>query len=389
MDKKLKRFLIKTIGLLLLIHLGYFAYGFFTFKGLAHINIFTEFYRFKFYDDVSISHFFITGLFLLIFLIFLLKNHTKQPYSSTSLLQIGGVLLLISFLSFSFFVSFSFGMNAQLKSELSESEFNKDKSLLNVLHPFLYPSSAYSSQELFNPVHILYPKPYPIIEVVDSTLLVGQYYQLSYKYYSIDTLKMLTADLNQASTLTTSVLGQLGFDQKELLSRIITKNTVNDSTEIIYKGSEVNPRYDTAICVFVENKSLFSPIKGVAIDKQQYKSAVERYKLLYEYKPDSLLSQFQKLDRLFGKYQIENHIVSADLVDDILYYKKTDELPTAIRNNFDRNALADKFNTVDRLFYQPNFMHPDILPIFLSVVFGIWLIGFALFIVVAYAAKKS
>ena len=138
MDKKLKQYLVKSFVVLLLIHLGYFLYGYFKFEGIGNIDIYTEFYRFKFYDDVSISHFFVTGLFLLFFLIFLLKNHSRKNYSFVNLFKIGGLLLLISFFSFSFFISYSFGMNAKMRTELSEAKLNKDKELLNVLRPFLY-----------------------------------------------------------------------------------------------------------------------------------------------------------------------------------------------------------------------------------------------------------
>lgn len=155
MDKKLKQYFIKSFLVLLLIHLGYFLYGYFTFEGIGKIDIYSEFYRFKFYDDVSISHFFISGLFLLFFLIFLVKNHSRQNYSFTNLLKIGGLLLLISFFTFSFFISYSFGMNAKLKTELSEKDLNQDKVLLNVLRPFLYNYTSYSSQKLFNPVNVL------------------------------------------------------------------------------------------------------------------------------------------------------------------------------------------------------------------------------------------
>lgn len=390
MDKKLKQFFVKSVVVLLLIHLGYFLYGYFKFAGIGNINIFTEFYRFKFYDDVSISHFFITGLFLLLFLIFLLKNHSKHNYSFANLLKIGGALLLISFLSFSFFVSYSFGLNAKLRSELSEAKFNKDKTLLNVLNPFLYNYTSYSSDKLFNPVNILYPKPYPVIEVVDSTLISDQYYNVEHKYYSIDTLKMLTTDFNKISTATSTILDNLGFGKKELLERIIKKNTLKDSTEIIYKGGEVNPRYDGDICIFVENNSLYKPVKGIPVEKQQFNAAVKRYKLIYEYKQDSLLSNFEKLDTLLKKYKIETNIVPNDLTKDVYYYKEhVNEPLNGIKNSFDRKALEEKFTTLDRLFYEPNYLHPSIIGIFFSVVVIAWLIGFLIYILVNYKRKPS
>lgn len=390
MDKKLNQFFVKSIGVLLVIHFGYFLYGYYKFEGIGNINIYTEFYRFKFYDDVSISHFFISGLFSLFFLIFLLKNHTKQNYSFTNLLKIGGLLLLMSFFCFSFFVSYSFGLNAKLKSELSETKFNKDKTLLNVLNPFLYNYTSYSSEKLFNPVNILYPKPYPVIEVMDSTLISDQYYNVEHKYYSIDTLKMLTTDLNKTSTATNMILNSIGFDKKELLQRVIKKNVIKDSTQIIYKGQEVDPRYDEDICIFIENNSLYKPVKGVPVEKQQFDAAVKRYQLIYKYKQDSLVSNFQKLNTLLKKYKIETYIIPKDLTKDIYYYKDhKNELLNGIKNNFDREALNEKFTTLERLFYEPNYLHPSIIIIFISVVVGAWLIGFLIYILVNYKRRTT
>ena len=388
MEIKIKQFFVKSFVILSLIHLGYFIYGYFKFEGIGNTDIYTEFYRFKFYDDVSISHFFITGLFLLFFLIFLLKNHSKQNYAFGKLFKIGSVLLLIFFLSFLFFISYSFGMNAKLKSELPESTFNKDKTLLNVLNPFLYNYTSYSSEKLFNPVNILFPKPYPVIEVVDSTLISDEYYYVEHKYYSIDTLKMLTTDLNKVAAATNTVLDSIGFGKKEFLSRIIKKNTVKDSTLIIYKGREVSPDYDEDICIFLENNSLFKPVKGIPVAKQQYNTAVKRYKLIYIYKPDSLVSNFQNLDQLLKKYKIESHIVPKDLAKDVVYFKNhNNEILNEIRNNFDRKALKEKFATLDRLFYEANYLHPSIIGIFFSVVIGAWSIGFIIYIVVSYKRR--
>ncbi|MDN5476181.1 MAG: hypothetical protein L0G39_04535 [Chryseobacterium sp.] len=391
MDKKLKQFFAKSFGVLLFIHLGYFLYGYFKFEGIGNINIYTEFYRFKFYDDVSISHVFISGLFLLFFLIFLLKNHSKQNYSRPDLLKIGGVLLLISFFSFTFFVSYSFGLNAKLKSELSESKFNKDKTLLNVLNPFLYNDTSYSSEKLFNPVNILYPKPYPVMEVVDSTLISDQYYSVESKYYSIDTLKMLTADLDKISTATSSVLARIGFGKEELLQRIIKKNVIKDSTQIMYKGQEVNPGYDEDICIFIENNTLYKPVKGIPKEKQQFDAAVKRYELLYKYKQDSLVSNFQKLNTLLKKYKIETQIVPEELAKNVFYYKEHNHelLNGGIKNYFDRKALSERFTTLERLFYQPNYLHPSICMIFIGVVFGAWLIGFLIYILFNYKRRTK
>lgn len=381
MEKKLKQFFVKSFLVLLFIHLGYFLYGFFTFKGIANINSYFEFYRFKFYDDVSISHFFISGLFLFFFLIFLIRNHSRYPYSLTNLLKTGLVLLLICFLSFSFFISYSFGLNAKLRSELPEVDFNRDKTLLNVLNPFLYNYTSYSSEKLFNPVNILYPKPYPVTEVVDSVLISNGYYNTESTYYSIDTLKVLTTDLDKVSTVTGKVLDEIGLDQKELSKRIITKKVIKDSTEILFRGVEVQPQYDDSICIFLENKSLFKAVEGIATEKQQYDAAVQRYKLLYKYRKDSLQLNFQKLDTLLKKYKIESNIVPKELAADAFYFREhRDEVLNTIRNSFDRKALMEKFTTFDKLFYEPNYLHPSIIGMYFGVIVTVWLILFLVYV---------
>ncbi|MCD0467121.1 hypothetical protein [Flavobacterium sp. ENC] len=385
MDKKLKQFLVKSIVVLLLIHLAYFIYGYFKFAGLKDINIYTEFYRFKFYDDVSISHFFVSGLFLFFFLIFLLRNHTRQGYSFLNLLKIGGLILLISFLSFSFFISYSFGLNAKLKSELPEADFNADKTLLNVLNSFLYNYTSYSSEKLFNPENILYPKPYPVIkatESIDYGSDGNEYSVNEYTYFSIDTLKVLTSTYEKVNNKADSIFDILGFDKEQLKKRIISKKAIKDSTEIIFKGREINPDYDEDICIFLQNKKLYAPIQDLPVEKQQYDNAVKRYKLLYKYKADSLLYTFQKLDTVLKKYNIETQINPKLLAKDAFYYRDHNREPlNGIRNTYDRAALKDKFNTLEKLFYKPNYLHPSIALIFFTVIVVVWLILFLLYVV--------
>ncbi|ALM50491.1 hypothetical protein AMR72_17325 [Flavobacterium psychrophilum] len=375
MSKSLQKFFIKSFIILLIIHFAYFLYGYFKFEGVKNINIYTEFYRFKFYDDVSISHFFVTGFFLFFFLIFLVRNHSKQQRTFTDLLKTGSLLLLISFLSFSFFISYSFGLNAKLKTELSEANFNKDKVLLNTLNSFLYNYTSYSSEKLFNVLNILYPEPYPIIEEKDSTKISDDNYITENRYYSIDTLKVITTDYNKAANVTNTFFDSLGIDSDVLKKRVLKKTTIKDSTEIIYKGSEVNPRYDGDICIFLENNSLFKNVEGIPTDEQQRQVAVIRYNLIYRYGKDSLLYNFQKLDTLFKKYKIETQIVPGQLTTDVLYYKEhSNEYLNAIRNNFDRKGLTEKFTTLDKLFYQPNYLHPSIIKIYLGVIFAVWFV---------------
>lgn len=392
MDRKLKRFLIKSFAVLAVIHMAYFIYGYVKFGGLQKIYNNTEFYRFKFYDDVSISHFFVSGLFLLFFTIFFLRNHSKKRNGLSQKLGIGIILLLVSFLSLTFFISYSFGLNAKLRTELPEKDLNKDKELLNILQPFLYNYTSYSSEKLFNPENILYPKPYPVVEQRDTLYYDPdnkEYYTTESHYYSIDTLTMLSADHKKLNNKTKLVLDILGFDDKELEKRIISKKEIGDSTQIVFKGAEVHPEYDDKMCIFLENKLLFSPLPKIPEQKQQYQNAVKRYNLLYKYSQDSLLSSFQKLDVLFKKYNIETQIVPGELTKDVLYYRDHRNEPlNEIRNTYERSQLKDKFATLDRLFYKPNYLHPSIREIFISAVIGIWFILFLLYLIWNFRNRK-
>jgi hypothetical protein len=384
MDRKLKLFLIKSFAVLAVIHLAYFICGYVKFEGVQKIDIYTEFYRFKFYDDVSISHFFISGLFLFFFVIILLRNHSKKRDELSKILKIGIILLLVSFFSLTFFISYSFGLNAKLRTELPEKDLNKDKTLLNVLQPFLYNYTSYSSEKLFNPENILYPKPYPVIEERDTLYYDPDnkdYYSTQSSYYSIDTLRMLSTNHEKLNNKTKLVLDFLGLDAKELEKRIISKKVIGDSTEIIFKGAEVHPQYDEKMCIFLENKSLFSPLHKIPEQQQQYQNAVKRYNLLYKYNQDSLLYSFQRLNVLLKKYNIETHIVPKELTKDVFYYRDRQQEPlNEIRNTYERNNLKEKFATLDRLFYKPNYLHPSIMGIFISVIISVWFILFLLYL---------
>ena len=390
MNKTLKQYFVKSFIILAILHLAYFLYGYFTFRGIKNINIYSEFYRFKFIDDVSISHFFISGLFLLFFLIFLLRNHARQHYSFGKVFQTGIFLLLISFVSLTFFISFSFGQNAKLKGELSEKSYNKDKELLNVLNPFLYSWNSYYSEKLFNYENVLYPKPYPVIKEEKQVLIYHDQFGTETTYYSIDTLKVLTETYNKVSKKTDSIFDFVGLDVNIVKDRIIKQTAIGDSTQIVFKGTEVSPEYDKDICIFLENKSLYKPINGQPIEKQQYVSAVKRYNLLYKFKQDSLTKQFQKLDTLFKKYNIETHIKPKTLSTDVFVYAKNQERDLqGLKNYFDRKALNEKFQTLERYFYQPNYLHPNILPIFIVVVLVVWLGLFLFYIPFNYRKVRS
>ncbi|MCS4303398.1 hypothetical protein [Chryseobacterium sp. BIGb0232] len=393
MDRKLKLFLIKSFAVLAVIHLAYFIYGYVKFKGLQEIYDNTEFYRFKFYDDVSISHVFVTGLFLFFFVIFLFINHPKKSNSISQKLRMGGILLLVSFLSLTFFISYSFGFNAKLRTVLPEKDLNKDKTLLNVLQPFLYNYTSYSSENLFNPKNILYPKPYPVVELRDTVYYEPgnnkDYSSTELRYYSIDTLRMLSSDDKKLSDRSKVVLGILGLNAEELGRRFISKKEIGDSTEILFQGIEVYPEYDDKMCVFLENKYLFFPLHSIPEQKQQYQNAVKRYNLLYNYSQDSLLVSFQKLDVLFKKYGVEAEIVPKDLTKDVFYYRDHRQEPlNAIRNTYERKGLRDKFATLDRLFYKPNYLHPSIREIFFSAVIGVWFILLVMYLIWNFTRKN-
>jgi hypothetical protein len=393
MDRKLKRFFIKSFAVLAVIHLAYFIYGYVKFGGLREIYDNTEFYRFKYYDDVSISHVFVSGLFLFFFVIFLLRNHSKKINGLSKNLGIGLILLLVSFLSLTFFISYSFGFNAKLRTVLPEKDLNKDKTLLNVLYPFLYNYTSYSSEKLFNPKNILYPKPYPVIELRDTVLYEPgnnkEYFSAESRYYSLDTLKMLSSDHKKLSNRSIEVLGILGLDSEKLGKRFISEKEIGDSTEILFQGIEVHPEYDDKICIFLENKLLFSPLHKVPERQQLYQNAVKRYNLLYKYSQDSLLSSFQKLDVLFKKYGIETQIVPKELTKDVFYYRDHRNEPlNAIRNTYERGQLKEKFVTLDRLFYKPNYLHPSIMEIFFSAVIGVWVVLFLLYLIWNFMNRK-
>ncbi|WP_205314369.1 hypothetical protein [Pedobacter jeongneungensis] len=290
-------------------------------------------------------------------------------------------------------MSYSFGLNAKLKQELSEKNFNTDKTLLNVLNPFLYPGSSYNSETLFNVTNILYPKPYPVIEVKDTVfydLADKESFSLQSAYYSIDTLKMLTSGYEKLKSATNAASELFGFDQKELQKRIILKTVRKDSTEIIFKGAEVNPQYDDNICIFLENKMLISPVNDQTVAKQQRQNAIERYKLLYKLNKDSLLQSFKKLDTLLKKYNIASSIKPAALTQDVFRFRDKDQDQLyQIRNNFDRNALIEKINTLNRLFYQPGYFHSSIREIFFIVLFSTWLFGFVIFVIATFIRKPK
>jgi hypothetical protein len=393
MSHNLKKFLLKSVIVLVLIHLAYFLYGYFKFTGIKQINIYTEFYRFKFYDDVSISHFFVTGLFLLTILILLIRNHSRQKYNFLNLFKIGIILFPIGFLSLTFFISYSFGMNAKLKQELPEKKFNADKTLLNVLNPFLYPGSSYNSENLFKVTDILYPKPYPVIEVQDTVfydLANKESFSLQSAYHSIDTLKILTSAYEKLKSATSAAEELFGFDQKELQKRIISKTVRKDSTVIVFKGAEVNPQYDEEICIFLENKVLISPVNDQTVATQQRQNAIARYQLLYKLNKDSLLHAFKKLDTLLKKYNIESSINPTALTQDVFRFRDKDqEQLYLIRNNFDRNALIEKVNTLNRLFYQPGYFHSSIREIFFIVLFSTWLFGYVIFVLATFIRKPK
>ena len=280
-----------------------------------------------------------------------------------------------------------------MRQELPEKDFNKDKTLLNVLYPFLYNYTSYSSDKLFNPENILYPKPYRVIAETDTTYYNPndtEYYSVETNYYSIDTLKVLSSDYKNISSKVISGMADLGLEPKEFTKRIISKKAIGDSTEIVFKGNEVDPEYDEDICIFLENKILYIPVHNVSETTQQYQNAVTGYKLLYKYDQDSLLHSFQNFAALLKKYDIESQIVPKNLNHDVFYFRDHNREPlNEIRNTFDRARLRETVNTLERLFYNPNYLHPSIHIIFMIVVLSVWIGLFMLYLIWNYMKTRN
>ncbi len=378
MDPRLKRIFLRSTAILLILHLGYFIYGYLTFRSIVHYDIYTEFYRFKFYDDVSISHFFVTSIFLFVLVIVLIRWRPSVSFKTWRNQLFSALwLMLIALFSVSFFISYSLGCNAKMRTELPEKTFTKDKQLINLLQPFLYYYPVYSSENIFKPEHILYPKPYPVVMERDTIFYNPQNksdYSTEKKYYSIDTIMLKDTTLKTIDSKTKSILYTLGLDEDSLQKRIISKKNLGDSIQVIYKGIQAYPDHDEAISIFLEDKNLYLPIKSIDKKTQQYSNAVKRYQLLNQYPKDSLIQAFEKLNTIFKKYKIESEIKPADLAQDVFYFRDhRDELFNEIRNNHDRAALKEEFSVLERLFYQPNFLHSNIRGIFFSVWIGVWL----------------
>lgn len=105
-----------------------------------------------------------------------------------------------------------------MRKELPEKDFNKDKTLLNVLNPFLYNYTSYSSDKLFNPENILYPKPYPVIAEKDSIFYDStdkDNFSIETTYYSIDTLKIPSSANKEIGSKLTAGMDFIGLDPKE------------------------------------------------------------------------------------------------------------------------------------------------------------------------------
>lgn len=185
------------------------------------------------------------------------------------------------------------------------------------------------------------------------------------------------------------MLDILGLDAEKLGKRLISKKEMGDSTEILFQGIEVHPQYDEKMCIFLENKSLFSSLHNIPERKQEYENAVKRYNLLYKDNQDSLLNSLKRLDVLLKKYNIETQIIPKQLTKDVFYYRDHQQEPlNEIRNTYERNRLKEKFETLDRLFYKPNYLHPSITIIFIGVVIGVWIILLLLYLIWSVRNRK-
>lgn len=103
-----------------------------------------------------------------------------------------------------------------------------------------------------------------------------------------------------------------------------------------------------------------------------------------------MLHSFQRLDTLFKKYKIESQIVPKDLSHDVFYFRDHNREPlNEIRNTFDRARLKERFITLERLFYKPNYLHPSIQIIFMIVVLSVWIGLFMLYLIWNYMKTRN
>ncbi len=368
----MKNFFIKCIVILFIIHLGYYIYGYYDFKKLSDADAYFDFYKFKFYDDVSISHFFITSIFLGFFTLFLIKNYRSEIVSLKKWFLITTLIFFTISLSCCFFISFSLGQRTKIHVLLPEESFDKDKKLLNILNSFLYNHISGSTFKSFDFLNVLYPDPYPVVLQIDSIYsdsLRQNFLHDEYHYYSIDTLKMkqTTFDGIKKGVDTFFNVLDIKLDKLDLTEKIIAKRKYKDSIEIIYKGSEVNTQYNDP-CIFMMNSYLFKSNKREAIYKQKYDCSKKRYDLLFTYKKDSLVYKFRQLDSLFKKYEIESNINSDQLTNKIMNIKNKNSdiysIVNGMDNYFDRDKLSTNFTTLDNLIYKPNYLNSSIRDIF-------------------------
>lgn len=91
---------------------------------------------------------------------------------------------------------------------------------------------------------------------------------------------------------------------------------------------------------------------------------------------------FQRLDTILRKYNIETSLVPKQLTQDVYHYRDHQDEPlNGIRNTFDRKALAEKFTTLDKLFYEPNYLHPNIIGIYFAVIVSVWIVLFLFYLI--------
>lgn len=383
MKLSLKKYFIILIIILLIIHIGYFTYGFNHFKSFEDADIYFTFYRFKFYDDVSISHFFVTSIFLFFSTIVLIKNYRKINYSPNQigLLLIGIFLTVI--LSCTFFISFSLGQRTKIHTLLTEEKFNEDKTLVNTLNVFLFNNITDKVNDSFDVENVLYPEPYPVIMSLDTIeYMDGSIYEEE-NYYSIDTIVLEEKTYEKLSKLAGtaySVLNDFEIPEIDFKNDIISKQTYNDSIEIIYKGREVHPNND--LSTFMMNSNLFNRVRNKPIFEQRYEAAKERYNLLFTYKIDSLNSKLGQLQNILNKYKIEAEVNSEKLAKNIINANKSGYSIgyLSLDNYIDRPALEARFTTLDKLFYEPQYFHQSIRGIFFIVTITLTLLITLLFL---------
>jgi hypothetical protein len=83
----------------------------------------------------------------------------------------------------------------------------------------------------------------------------------------------------------------------------------------------------------------------------------------------------------------EAHLIRNGKIKGVSFYPVTLWSLSGLRNTYDRNGLIEKFKTLERMFYTPNYIHPSIRGIFFTIVGTVWLTLF--FFYLGWNLRKS